>query len=98
MSRLTSIAGFDSPWFAKTAEDAPITRKALCLCGREFVQGLLSKRFTDAVERQGQRAVSEVLRQIPELYVPVNCPSCERRAIAHEARRAGVPSFAEAAD
>lgn len=96
-----TMVGFDSPMFAKDAQGRPITRDRTCLCGRRYTQGLLSERFLAMIERAGTKAQQAFARQVPDFYVPVECPRCERRAIGHEARKAGEPFFvtrSEAAD
>jgi hypothetical protein len=86
--------------FARTDAGEPIKRETTCECGTPFVQRMLSDRFMTAMEKNG--AAGEVLRQIPELYVPVFCPPCERRDIGRWARIAESrslpdirPSFGE---
>lgn len=67
--------------FSKDAEGHEITRQATCLCGREFTQRLLGSRFMELVERAGDGPVRALMRDIPELFVPVNCPPCEHRQL-----------------
>ncbi len=62
----------------------PITRESRCECGKVFSQSLLSAKQCEAWEARGIMGL--VLRQIPDLYVPVHCPKCERRDLAHQAR------------
>lgn len=65
-----------------------ITRPALCgVCAKAFTQSLLSARFLAAVEKRGDSAMRLLARQIPDYYVPVYCPVCERAALGHEARK-----------
>lgn len=102
MSTLAKAMDFDSPYFSKDAAGRPITRERACVCGRPYVQALLSDRVLKMVERRGPDAVRKFMAQIPELYVPVECPTCERRSLGHEARKAGEPFLvsrhSEAAD
>lgn len=59
-------------------------RTATCKrCDRAFEQQQLSERFMMICEKQGQGAVTAVMRQCPDLWVPVFCPSCERRDLAN---------------
>lgn len=68
-------------WFGKDADGNEITRSATCLCGRVFAQRQLSARFMEMCEGRGAGAVRAVMRDIPDLFVPINCPSCERRQL-----------------
>lgn len=61
-------------------------RDAKCECGREFTQHLLSPDWLAMVERRGERCYRNFTAQIPAGWVPVHCPSCERRDLAHRAR------------
>ena len=61
-------------------------REARCECGREFEQRQLTERFMTVVEKFGDGAVRAMMRDVPELYVPVHCPMCERRDIGRHAR------------
>lgn len=67
--------------FFSRREGHDVTRRATCDCGREFTQFLLSERFLASAERHSARAIAMVQEQIPELFVPVQCPRCERREI-----------------
>lgn len=60
-------------------------RERTCECGRRFAQRQLSERFMLIVERRSKQTAALLARQIPELYVPVHCPACERRDIGHQA-------------
>lgn len=76
-------------FFAEGPDGQEITRPMNCaLCGAEFQQRLLSERFMLAVEKRGPRAMAMLRNQIPDLWCPVYCPSCERLALAHEGREA----------
>jgi DNA-directed RNA polymerase subunit M/transcription elongation factor TFIIS len=94
------------PMFAVRSDGEPITRQRTCECGTAFTQRLLSERFCTAVEAAG--GMRAVLRQIPDLYVPVHCPRCERIDLGRQARidtsregdrrHSSEPEFAWAAD
>lgn len=78
-----------SDWFANDASGNPITRRKNCeVCRKEFTQRLLSERFMQMIERRGPNAMAKLRLSIPDLYVPVYCPSCERMALDHEGRKA----------
>lgn len=77
----------DDPTFAKDASGKPISRERLCECGTRFRQRLLSERFMLIVEKQGKAALELMRREIPDYFVPVHCPKCERRDIGMSARR-----------
>lgn len=74
--------------FSHDAEGNAITRTRTCECGRRFTQRLLSARFLEIVEGQSKGALAAVRRDIPDYFVPVHCPPCERRDLGHAARRA----------
>jgi hypothetical protein len=93
-SGLTRILDGD-PWFSHDAKGTVITRARTCECGASFTQRQLSARFMEIVEKQGRNAVLKVERDIPDLFVPVHCPPCERKDLGFAARRA---HYAEAAD
>lgn len=94
------------PFFSHDANGNPITREATCECGAPFVQTLLSERFLSIVERQSPRAIAAIRQQIPGFFVPVFCPTCERRDLGFQARtdeykqepRASYGDHADAAD
>ena len=56
----------------------PVTREQTCECGRPFTQRQLSERFLAIVEKRGRNAMASFAKQIPDFYVPVHCPPCER--------------------
>lgn len=76
-------------------------RDATCECGKPFEQRQLTERFMSVVEKFGAGAIQAMTRDVPDLFVPVHCPSCERRDIGrharlHEFRRVEPrPSFGE---
>lgn len=75
-------------WFAyrtdpETDERSPITRQKVCGCGKTFQQRMLSSRFMEIVERQSVQAVTRMMQDIPDLFVPVNCPPCESKALGY---------------
>jgi hypothetical protein len=87
--RLTSIRNLPNTMFAVYGPDhehagQPVERQATCACGRTFTQSLLATRELEAAERLG--VLDRVLRQIPDGFVPVHCPPCERRDLSHQAR------------
>lgn len=61
-----------------------IDRAAVCACRRQFTQYQLSVSQCAAWERLG--VMPNVLRQIPELYVPVHCPGCESKDLGRQAQ------------
>jgi hypothetical protein len=73
--------------FSHDAAGNPIVRDARCECGRSFTQTLLSERFLAIVDRQSPRAMAIFREQIPEFFVPVFCPACERKDIGYHARK-----------
>lgn len=75
----------DTAMFA-TNEHGVVERSRTCECGRSFSQRLLSARFLTAVERRGQRAMDMLREQIPDYYVPVHCPPCERIDLGRRAQ------------
>lgn len=82
-----------NPWFAHDANGDPITRERSCECGVRFTQRLLSERFFRVIQNQGKRCLELFEKQIPQGYVPVHCPKCERRDIGHQARVDGIRSI-----
>lgn len=81
--KLSAILERD-PTFANDLEGNPIHRERTCDCGKRFTQRLLSERFL-AIAEHG-RAIDLVRQQIPGFFVPVHCPTCERRDIGMQAR------------
>lgn len=101
------LTPIDAPgWmFSTGANGKAISRDRSCECGQRFTQRLLSERFLAIVEKRGRRAMDLMTQQIPGYFVPVHCPSCERRDLGHAARIAEArhasepqPAFGEAAD
>lgn len=72
-----------------TQDGEEVTRDMQCDCGRKFTQRLLSARFLAAARHNADVLGTEAAidRDIPEHWVPVFCPRCERRQLALEARR-----------
>lgn len=75
-------------WFQRHPAGHPqagqhITRERTCACGRRYIQLLLSDRWLAVVEQAGAGAEAALFRDVPTGYVPVLCPACERRALAH---------------
>ena len=64
------------------------TRSATCKrCGKGFVQQKLSDRFIETACRVAAREGKEtpaLLREIPDCFVPLHCPPCERQAMTEE--------------
>lgn len=58
-----------------------ITRPWSCRCGKDYTQRSLSMQFMNMVERVQPSALSAIARDIPGLWCPVHCPSCERKAL-----------------
>lgn len=96
----------NDPMFGARADGTPITRTRTCECGRVFEQRQLSGSFLTIVERHSAGAIDAVTRQIPEYFVPVHCPRCERIdmhrwaqiARARETTRDDQPELTHAAD
>lgn len=96
------------PMFGLNAAGDPITRESTCECGTRFTQRQLSARFLEGVERFSAGAIAAVSRQIPDYFVPVFCPHCERIDLGHrsvvdsahagERPRVRQPEFSLAAD
>lgn len=60
-------------------------RPAQCDCGRKFTQYKMSERFMRAARHaNGHRSAFD--KQIPDGWVPLFCPPCERVQLGHEAR------------
>lgn len=70
-------------WFAKDENGKVIEIPATCRCGREYTQKVLSHRFMEIVERRGPKAVDILMRDVPSLRVPVDCPACESKALGY---------------
>ncbi len=92
----------DNPMFARKADGSPIARQSACECGKKFTQRLLSERFLTIVEKHSRRAMEIFAKQVPGFFVPVHCPKCEGRDLAHAARiaesRDVQPPFGERSD
>jgi hypothetical protein len=69
------------PLFAD-GDDVAETRDAVCECGATFKQRKLSQRFVNIVKRHSLTAFEALTRQSPDLFVPRNCPPCERADVA----------------
>lgn len=74
------------PTFALDEKGDPITRERKCLCGRSYTQRLVSSRLMRLVETRGDSGFAAFTKQIPDGYVPVHCPSCERRDLERQTR------------
>ena len=78
-----------SGFFATGDDGQEITRPAKCaVCAEPFTQRILSERFMLAIEKRGPAAMAKLRNQIPDLWCPVYCPPCERKALGHEGRMA----------
>ena len=60
-----------------------VERERTCACGRVYRQVLLSERELEAAARM--RVLDRITRQIPDGYVPVDCPACERKNLTRQA-------------
>ncbi len=81
------------PMFSHDEHGKVISRERTCLCGRRFTQRQLSGRFLSMCERQSKGAIDAVTAQIPNYFVPVHCPPCERRDIAMSGRAADAKVY-----
>jgi hypothetical protein len=86
---LTPIASLAGSMFAyRASEDGkgmvPVERRKACECGREFTQSLMAPSELASLERMGH--IATFMRQIPECWVPVHCPPCERVQLGHQSR------------
>ncbi len=73
------------PMFGRGADGEPKTRERTCECGQRFTQRQLSERFLTIVEGFSAKAIAAVTRQIPDFFVPVHCPRCERVDVRRQA-------------
>lgn len=80
-------------WFARDADGNEIKRPATCACGQVYTQRLLSARVMAAAEAHSPRAIALMQDQIPELFVPVACPACERRDMTRHIHPASGEPF-----
>ncbi len=87
MRQPSSVAGSMGldPMFRRDDTGKPVARDAKCECGREFTQRQLSERFLEIVEKQSRNAMQTLRKQIPDFFVPVHCPRCERRDLGRQA-------------
>lgn len=73
-------------------------RSQRCECGRDFRQSKISERFLTVArhwaKNSGQRAAID--KQIPDGWVPLFCPPCERIQIGHEASVAETRAWGNA--
>jgi hypothetical protein len=79
--------------FQHRTDGSVVTRDTTCECGTAFQQAMLSERFMGIAEKGGGALC--VTRDIPELYVPVHCPPCERKDLGRAARIAEARSLPE---
>lgn len=96
------FANPSDPTFGRNGDGTVITRTARCECGILFEQQQLSERWIEAVERVSPRAVRMMQQQIPDFFVPVHCPKCERvdlgRRFQLDLVRENEPELSLAAD
>lgn len=78
-------------WFSYDGDGVQVVRQATCLCGAPFTQSLLSERFMAMVEKKGEAAVQLMLRELPGLYSPPDCPRCTRRALGRGVELSTTP-------
>lgn len=69
-----------------------IERRKVCECGAAFTQMQMAMRELEALERMGQ--IARFLKQVPEAFVPVHCPKCERHQLTLHARLAESGTYA----
>lgn len=81
--------------FSHDEKGKPVTRPKVCECGASFTQRLLSERFMAIVERRGHKALALMREQVPDYFVPVHCPKCERTDLGMQARRASYTNYLE---
>lgn len=74
-------------WLARNEKGDVITRSAQCECGNLFQQSMLNPAFIDS----SPGVAREFMRQIPDGWVPIFCPSCERKDLARQANRVHFP-------
>lgn len=86
MPQLEPLGLENDPMFAQSAEGKPVSRNRVCDCGRKYTQRLLSERFLNIVAMRGEKCLAAFEHQVPQGYVPVFCPSCERKDIGRWAR------------
>lgn len=73
--KIAHVADFlPAGWLAKDDKGKVVTRAATCECGESYKQSMLNPEFIDASPRVAQQFV----RHIPDGWVPIYCPKCER--------------------
>lgn len=81
-------AGNGSMFAMRIPEDGgqpvPVTRAKTCDCGAEFTQYQMAMSELESLERMGH--LKTFLRKIPDAFVPVHCPPCERNDLDRQAR------------
>lgn len=83
---VATLIARDGMFAVDAATGEPIIRERACGCGRRFTQRCLSPRFMEIAEGKSAHAVKLVMQQIPDLFVPVHCPSCESRDLGRQSR------------
>jgi hypothetical protein len=71
----------------RRANGGHYTRGATCECGEPFTQFLVAEAFVQAAKQAGGRAFALLKEQVPDYYVPVFCPRCERKDLVLRQRR-----------
>lgn len=79
-------------WIEKDANGTEITQRNTCDCGKQYTQWRIAFRFVEALANgRGEKAAKLFMDQIPGGWVPVFCPSCERKELATRANRVYFP-------
>lgn len=69
-----------------------VTRRNTCGCGKEYTQWQISFRFVESLAQgRGEKCAKMFLDCIPNGWVPVFCPSCERRDLNMLGNRVHFP-------
>jgi hypothetical protein len=76
----------NDPMWAVDDAGRPITREMQCACGRAFTQRKLSERFLRVVAAAGARSSAVFTQQIPDGWLPLWCPPCERNDLGNRAK------------
>lgn len=80
-------------WFEIGEDGKEIARNIECGCGKTFTQHRVAFRFVESLaEGRGERAAALFMEQIPGGWVPVFCPTCERKDLNSVANRAYFPA------
>lgn len=88
---MTSLNPFT--WIEKDANGGEVTQRAKCGCGKEYTQWKIAFRFVESLaEGRGAHAAKMFLDCIPNGWVPVFCPTCERRDLNMLGNRVWMPA------